>query len=180
MEQIRQATQDARDYLDVHAGEARYTDSEAVAELFEGLRVGVMGPTGETLVTDMPQSIGGGASAPSPGWIFRAAIASCTATLIAMRAAQIGVELSSLQVTVTSESDDRGLLGIAEGVPAGPLSVRVAVRLHADAADSQLLETLARYGLDHCPVVDAVQRPVPVELVVDTSAEAGGTRTRRA
>lgn len=171
VEQIRRAIQDARGYLEAHPEEARYTDSEALAELVEGLGVTVTGPSGETLVTDMPASIGGGGSAPSPGWVFRAAIASCTATLIAMRAAQVGVALAKLRVSVTSESDDRGILGLAEGVPAGPLSIRVVVSVDADGADSRQLETIARWGMDHCPVAEAVARPVPVELIVERFTE---------
>ena len=31
---------------------------------------------------DMPSSVGGGGAGPSPGWLFRAAQASCLATLI--------------------------------------------------------------------------------------------------
>jgi uncharacterized OsmC-like protein len=169
VERIRQALQDARTYLDANPAEARYTDSSAVATLFDGLRIGVTGPGGEGVVTDMPQSVGGGGTAPSPGWLFRAAAASCTATLVAMRAAQVGVAISELSVTVDSESDDRGILGIQEGVPAGPLSVRVVVRLRADGVDQAELEKIARWGMDHCPVVDAAQRPVPVELVFDST-----------
>ena len=44
------------------------------------------------------------------GWLLRAATASCLATLIAMEAALDGVELSSLEVTVDSQSDDLGIV----------------------------------------------------------------------
>ena len=44
-----------------------------------------------------------------------------------MRAAERGVALHGLRVAVDSESDDRGILGIAENVPAGPLSMRLRV-----------------------------------------------------
>ncbi len=60
------------------------------------------------------------ASAPSPGWLLRAAEASCVATLITMRAAMLGIDLDTLEVTVDSVSDDRGLLGVDDTVPAGP------------------------------------------------------------
>jgi uncharacterized OsmC-like protein len=169
MDRIHQAIQDARGYLETHPEEARYTDSGAVAELTDGLRVTTTGPADETVVTDMPPSVGGEGTAPSPGWLMRAAIASCTATLVAMRAAQVGVTLAHLRVRVTSESDDRGILGMAE-VPAGPLSVRVVVSMEADGADQRQLETIARWGLDHCPVADAIERPVPVELIVEGTA----------
>ncbi len=70
----------------------------------------VSGADGASLVTDMVTGIGGGGSAPSPGWMFRAAYASCVATLIAMRAAEEGWTLEALEVSIDSESDDRGIL----------------------------------------------------------------------
>ena len=48
--------------------------------------------------------------------MFRAAYASCVATLIAMRAAEEGWSLGMLEVTIDSESDDRGILGISSAV----------------------------------------------------------------
>src|SRR5947209_4993929 len=77
------------------------------------------GPTG-AVTTDMPHSVGGGASAPTPAWLMRAALASCDATLVAMEAARDGVELTDLKVTVESESDFRGVLGVDDSVHAGP------------------------------------------------------------
>ena len=126
------------------------------------------GPTGTTLTTDMVPSVGGAASAPSPGWLLRAAEASCVVTLIAMRAAMLGITLDTLEVTVDSVSDDRGLLGIDDDVPAGPLSGRVAVRLTAADADPATLEEMARWGVRHCPVCDALERAVPVTTEIST------------
>ncbi|HZW01475.1 MAG TPA: OsmC family protein, partial [Candidatus Deferrimicrobium sp.] len=106
-------------------------------------------------------------NAPSPGWFLRAAAASCVATLVAMRAATLDVPLESLEVTVDSESDDRGILGIDPAVPAGPLSLRVAVSVHAPGADSDQLRSIVAWGVDHCPVIDAVRRAVPTEVRVE-------------
>ena len=102
-ERIRSSIEAAMKYLIEHPEQARYSDSPATATLVEGLLVRVDGPSGETLDTDMPQSVGGGGTGPSPGWIFRAALASCEATLIAMRAAVQGVELKLLEVIVDSK-----------------------------------------------------------------------------
>jgi uncharacterized OsmC-like protein len=142
-EQIRSAIEKAVDYVTEHPDEARYTDSAAVAILQDGLRCVVTGSGGESVVTDMPSSVGGGGSAPSPGWLFRASLASCTAALIAMRAAQLGVELDGLEVTADSESDDRGILGIDDAVRAGPLSIRIRVRMTSPATDQTGLSQLA-------------------------------------
>lgn len=166
MSDIGDAVRRASAYLTDHPDEARYRDSHARARLGEGLRVEVQGPSGERLTTDMPKGIGGGASRPSPGWYFRAATAACVASLIGIRAAMTGVELppDSIDVTVDSESDDRGILAVAEGIPAGALSIRVVVAVHGGAPGRETLEALARWAIDHCPVTDTAQRAVPIEV----------------
>jgi uncharacterized OsmC-like protein len=163
---IKQSLDAAIAYLSSHPEEARYADSPATAVLEENLRFTVNGPDGAAVTTDMPRSVGGTGAAPSPGWLFRAALAGCEATLIAMRAAQAGVSLSRLEVTVDSESDDRGILGISEDVPAGPLSVRIRVTARATTPDADL-RSIVEEALSHCPVHDAVVRPVPITVEVD-------------
>lgn len=165
---IKQAIGAATAYLIAHPDDATSTDSAATASVVDGLVVRVTGPQGETITTDMVRSVGGTASAPapSPGWLLRAAEASCVATLIAMRAAMLEITLDALEVTVDSESDDRGLLGIDASIPAGPLSGRVAVRLGAVGVDRSTLEEIAHWGVAHCPVCDALERAVPVSTEV--------------
>ncbi len=164
---IAESIRGARAYLTANPAEARYRDGAATAVVERGLRVRVDGPDGASVVTDMAKGIGGGGTAPSPGWLFRAAYASCVATLITMRAAETGVNIVGLEVTVDSESDDRGILGIDETVPAGPLSMRVAVRATSADADPARVRAVVEWGTSHCPVDDAVRRAVPVELTVD-------------
>ena len=169
MADVKAAIQEAVDFLMQHPNQAKATDSAATASLVEGLVVRVDGPDGARLTTDMVPSVGGTASAPSPGWLMRAAEASCVVTLIAMRAAMLGIALDTLEVTVDSVSDDRGLLGIDDDVPAGPISGRVAVRLTAAGVEPALLEEVAHWGVKHCPVCDALERPVPITTEVATA-----------
>jgi uncharacterized OsmC-like protein len=110
----------------------------------------------------MPAPLGGGATAPTPGWLLRAALANCDATVIAMRAAQLGIALERLEVTVSSTSDDRGILGISESVPAGPLSMRVSIRIAAGGVTAEELRELVHWGEEHSPVGDTVRRAVVV------------------
>ncbi|NKX55728.1 OsmC family protein [Arthrobacter mobilis] len=166
--EIANALRNAREYLGSHPEQARYRDSAATAVVEEGLRVRVDGADGASVVTDMVTGIGGGGTAPSPGWLFRAAHASCVATLITMRAAEAGVTLTRLEVTVDSESDDRGILGLDDGMPAGPLAARVVVRVASAGADEAAVRGIVAWAAAHCPVDDAVRRPVPVELEVET------------
>ena len=100
--------------------------------------VDVSGPGGEAVTTDMATLVGGTGSAPSPGWLFRPAVASGERPG-ALRAATRDVAVEGLEATVDSQSDDRGILGFDSAVPAGPLSLRVAVSVHAPGADVEQL-----------------------------------------
>src|SRR5688500_14440643 len=170
MQQIGDAIAKATSYLTEHPEDARYTDSEAVASLVGGLRVVVRDPDGRSVETDMSKGIGGTDSAPSPGWLFRAAIASCDTTLIAMRAAMLGISLDEVEVTIDSESNDHGILAIDPSVPPGPLSIRTRVRVRAKDADEATLRSLVEWAVAHCPVCDAAKRAVPVAVEVDALA----------
>ena len=163
---ISEAVRRASSYLTEHPEEARYRDSSARAVLAAGLVVHVTGPGGEALTTDMPTGIGGTATAPSPGWYLRAAEASCVVALIAIRAAATGITLDDAEVTVDSESDDRGILGLDPAIPAGALSGRIVVAIRAPGRTPAELDELARWAIDHCPVTDTVRRAVPLELDV--------------
>jgi uncharacterized OsmC-like protein len=166
---IKESIENAVNYLTEHPDEARYTDSFARASLDDALRVEVTGPDGLRIATDMMPGVGGRGEHPSPGWLFRAALASCVATTIGMEAAREDVTLRSLEVEVDSESDDRGILGMDGSVPAGPLSTRITVRAAADGVDQQRLRQIVDRGAARCPVCDATKRAVDVSLEIETS-----------
>jgi uncharacterized OsmC-like protein len=94
--------------------------------------------------------MGGAAAAPNPGWFLRGAIASCAATVIAMHAAKRGIRLDLLEVTVDSESDLRGILGLGD-VAAGQKLVRTRVKIRGDA-DADTLRKLVVFADGHSPV----------------------------
>jgi uncharacterized OsmC-like protein len=169
MGEVKESIENAVRYLSEHPDEARYTDSFARATLGEALRVEVEGPGGLRLVTDMPAGIGGREEEPSPGWLYRAAIASCVASTISMEAAREGVTLRSLDVEVDSESDDRGILGMDEAVPAGPLSTRVRIRAAAEGVEEGRLRELLERGAGRCPSFDATRRAVDLSLEIETT-----------
>jgi uncharacterized OsmC-like protein len=170
MESIRTAIETACAQLTEHPEAGISTDAGATAVHENGLRFRVDGPQG-ALTTDMAASVGGGASAPTPAWLMRAALASCDATLIAMEAAREGVELTDLKVTVDSETDFRGVLGVDDSVHAGPRSVRICIELAGDASEDQLRE-LVRRAEAHSPVRDAIVREVSMTTEVATGVTA--------
>ena len=164
---IQESIKSVISYLEANPEKARYEDKGATAVVEEGLRCRAEGPDGSTLVSDMLKAIGGAGSAPSPGWLLRAAVANCDATVIAMRAAKEGIKLRTLEVTVESESDDRGLLGMDEAVPPGPLHVRTKITIGAEGVPAERLQKLVKWAKIHSPVADAVSRAVPSIVEVE-------------
>ncbi len=146
---------------------ARSKGVPATARLVDGLRFDVSGPSGESVRTDMPLAMGGGGSAPSPGWLLRGAVASCTATVMAMRAAQIGADLTTLEVTVESESDQRGMLGVGEDVSAAFSTMRITVRIGAEGVAPDDLRALVTWGDTHSPVACTVRQSPVTSMEVE-------------
>lgn len=149
---IREAIETLGRKLTEQPEKARAKNAPATASLDAGLRFRVTGPNGEAAATDMPPAMGGAASAPNPGWFLRASLAACCATVIAMRAAQSGIALKALDVTVESESDSRGMLGFDDRVPASLSGLRTRVRITAENASDQQLHELVRWAESHSPV----------------------------
>jgi uncharacterized OsmC-like protein len=168
-EQIRDSIASVAKYFAEQPEKAISRDRAAVAVLQHDLVCKAMGPNGETVLSDMPKGIGGSASAPTPGWLLRAALANCDATVIAMRAAQLGVTLSTLEVTVDSESDDRGLLGMGDALP-GPLAMHVRVLIGSASASPAQLREIVAWAEAHSPVGDALRRAIPSSTDVQIAA----------
>jgi uncharacterized OsmC-like protein len=145
---------------------ARVKNAPATATLKTGLGFAVTGPNGEAVETDMPKGVGGGAAAPNPGWLLRAALASCTGTVIAMRAAQLGIEVTALDVTVESTSDNRGMLGLDERVSAALSGICTRIAIRADKATPDQLEEISRWGDTHSPVACTLRQALGSEIDV--------------
>jgi len=167
MQHIQESVKGVIQYYTDHPGEAIGEDKSATAIVENDLRCKATGPNGWELVSDMSKGIGGGASAPSAGWLMRAALANCDATMIALRAAELGIELSTLEVTVGSTSDDRGLVQIDDSIPAGPLKVWTNVRIGASNVSEATLREIVDWAEKHSPVGDAISRAVPLEVTVE-------------
>jgi len=139
----------------------------ATARIANGLKCQVTGPSGEMIETDMPPALGGGASSPNPGWLFRASMASCSATVIAMHAAQRNIDLTTLEVQVDSAGDVRGLLGTDDEISAGMSSLTTKVRIAASNATPDQLRELVEWCNAHSPVGCTVQNAGPSALEIE-------------
>ena len=151
-----------------------HDDAPATATWQGDTRVVVGHGNGTRLPTDMPTELGGSGDQVTPGWLFRAGLASCATTSIALTAAAQGVALSALEVRVSSRSDARGQFGMAdergEPVGAGPSDVTMSVRIAAPGVAPERLRALVETGCRCSPVPNAVERATPVELRIDVDA----------
>lgn len=145
-------------------------DSPARSSWQGGLRVATQGPHGREVVTDLPAEIGGGGGQVSPGWLWRAALASCAVTRIVMEAATEGIVLDHLEARAESRSDTRGLLGF-DGVSPGPQDVALHVRVGAAGVAADRLRALVQRGCACSPVGCAAGDALPVAVHIDV---AGG------
>jgi uncharacterized OsmC-like protein len=151
-----------------------HDDAPARARWQSGTRVISSHANGTRVASDMPQELGGSGDQVTPGWLFRAGLASCATTTIAMSAAAAGIELTELEVVASSRSDTRGALGMsdAEGKPifAGPAQVELLVRISADGVTPDRLHSLVEHACRCAPVPAALENAIPLTLRIEAGS----------
>jgi uncharacterized OsmC-like protein len=171
MKDIAVALERVRSVLARKPSLGMHDDAPATARWESGTRVVASHASGARMETDMPVELGGSGDRVPPGWLFRAGIASCTATSIAMRAALDGIDIGSLEVTVESRSDARGMLGMADEdgaiVGSGPCDLRMNVRIAAPGVTASRLRELVENARACSPIPTAVHGGTPIPLSVD-------------
>jgi organic hydroperoxide reductase OsmC/OhrA len=174
IEDIAAAVQRVESVLRRRPATGIHDDAPATAQWQTGLRIVARDANGTQMVTDMPSELGGSGEHVTPGWLFRAGLASCLATRIAMGAATAGIELKLLEVLASSRSDARGLFGLAdvsgEPVGAGPRDVQLLVRISAAGICAQKLQALVEDSNRCSPISAAARNVVPVTLRVEVGA----------
>lgn len=151
---------------------AVHDDAPAEARWTGGTGMLACHANGTQIPSDMAVEAGGGGAYTTPGWLFRAGMASCTATTIAMHAALRGVELTSLRLLVSSRSDARGFLGMkgADGqtVSPAPVELTFLVRIAAVGVPEQVLRDLVDEGCRRSPALGVVGHAATITVHVET------------
>ena len=151
-----------------------HVDPPVAARWESGTRVVTRNTDGMEIATDMPAELGGSGDQVTPGWLFRAGVASCAATSITLAAASEGIELTALEVRVGSRSDARGLLGMSEpnGKPvyAGPFDVELHVSIAANGSSNVALRALVESCLRHSPIPSVVITATPFALHINVTS----------
>lgn len=107
-------------------------------------------------VIDMPASVGGNGSGPTPGVMGRAALGSCLAIGYMMKAATMNISIQSLEVQVEADYDDGSLFGTSDNYP-GYLQVRYVVNIESEASAEEITAMLDDAD-KHSPYLDVFSR----------------------
>ena len=156
-ERIATALGRLRAALDSRPELGRANVSTAVADLSDGVRC-VVREKAWRVESDLAAPLGGDGAAPSPAALVRAALGACLAMGYQLRAAEAGIALDAVRVTVESESDVRGLLGPATSQRPGFTALRYHVEVDSPASAAEL-NRLIELGDLHSPVLDMLTRP---------------------
>lgn len=107
---------------------------------------------------DMPAGVGGNGSAPTPGVYGRAALGCCLAIGYMMKAAELEIPISNLEVVVEADFNDGALLGTADkNIPPGYLEIRYIINIESDASEETIMQ-LVDDGDAHSPYLDIFTR----------------------
>lgn len=170
MERVRTALQRVEAALKRRPDWGRHEDAPATAVWEGDTAFRVAHDNGFASSTDMPTELGGEGKHVTPGWLFRASVASCAGTSIYLAAVAAGVALQRLQVRVESQSDVRGLLGMAEadGTPVLPGTAELQLHVSicaAGVADADL-RALIDTAMSRSPIPAVVRAPTGIALNV--------------
>jgi uncharacterized OsmC-like protein len=109
-------------------------------------------------------AVGGDGEVPCSGDLLLAALAACQETTLRMVAANMGIDLEELEVSVDGDWDPRGTLAMGAEFPIGITAVRAHSRVVVRGDErGERAERLLRSAERYCVVLSTLRAGVPVE-----------------
>ena len=121
-------------------------------------------------IVDEPHALGGTDLGPNPAELVLAALGACQEIVYSTYATLLNIPIERLHIEVSGDLDPRGFFGVAD-VPAGFESVLYEVYLDSPSSAEHVRE-LVRIVNQHCPVLDILQRALPVQGRVELNGHA--------
>lgn len=113
---------------------------------------------GETLTMDVSKGMGGEGAGPSPSMILRSALTGCVAIGIKLWAARADVQVDAVDVTLETDVDAQGQLGVDDSVAPGFEGLRLFIEVQTDAKAS-LMKKIIDQSLKYSPLMDVFANP---------------------
>lgn len=109
-------------------------------------------------------AVGGDGDVPCSGDLLLAALAACQETTLRMVAANMGIDLEELEVSVEGDWDPRGTLAMGKEFPIGLTAVRAHTRVVVRGDErGERAERLLHSAERYCVVLSTLRAGVPVE-----------------
>ncbi len=109
-------------------------------------------------------AVGGDGDVPCSGDLLLAALAACQETTVRMVAANMGIDLEELAVSVEGDWDPRGTLAMGKEFPIGITAIRAHTRVVVRGDErGERAERLLRSAERYCVVLSTLREGVPVE-----------------
>lgn len=112
---------------------------------------------------DEPQGLGGLDTAPNPVEYVLAALGSCQEITYRLYADALGIPLNGVSVRLIGAIDLRGFFNVEPSVRPGYQTIEAEVVLDSPASEADLAR-LKDIVDRHCPVLDILRNPTPVQL----------------
>jgi uncharacterized OsmC-like protein len=144
----------------------RGTHSRSAIDGFHGFGAEQSHHTSFTLDADHPEQFAAQDRGPTPVEYVLVGLGSCLTAGVAAVAQQRGIQLHSVQATLTADMDLHGILGADPEVRNGFSGVQVSYRIEADASEAEVRAILAQ-SQKRSAVFDIMTNPtaVTVDLV---------------
>jgi len=129
-----------------------------------GLDTNLVMPLGHEMVIDEPANMpGGNNKGPDPLHLFCASFGTCQEITYKLYATVMNIPLASVSADVKAPIDLRGLLGLTGTEGVGLNEVTAEITLDTPASEEQLQQLKAAVDA-HCPMVDTLQKEIPVKV----------------
>ena len=112
---------------------------------------------------DEPAGLGGQDTGPNPVEYILAALGSCQEITYRLYADALGIPLNGVSVRLSGRIDLRGLFDVEADVRPGYQVIEAEVILDSPAPEGELAR-LKEIVDRHCPVLDILQNPTPIQL----------------
>ncbi len=123
------------------------------------VRVGRMGDRAFEVRVGLHPAAGGDGTLPCPGDVLAASLAACQELTVRMVAANMGIELQDVRVTVTCRSDLRGTLAIDRSTKVGIQQMDVRTHVRVRGGDPERARRLLAAAERYCSILDTLRNP---------------------
>lgn len=120
---------------------------------------------------DEPPVLLGANKGPNAVEAVLAALASCLSVGFAYNAGVQGIKLDKLSFELEGDIDLHGFLGLSDKVVPGYSNIRATCRIDSEASKEKI-DALTELVKRTSPVLDIIQRAVPVAVVVEGKRKA--------